>query len=498
MVEELSGAELLDSGSSPDLGARTNGTPTVTSGGTTGAMAPTDPIVHDIVHTEPKRGSEYELPRRPGLSLILDDIALIRGGQQPKNKLLLGVIGVVGLSVFIMLIAGVVSLFSGSPKNANASSGKSAGSASATAARAIPSAAAVTAATTAAQPTAAPAVTAAPAAKGLGDCTSGGDAKLIAPRAVIVSGIEAHALGSSLALGFAASARDAVATTLDPSTLAPTATVRTRAVGGDVKRVVPMLVSGKLAALPDVERKADRLQGRRVVTTSSLIDIGHADGGIVWAPHGRDSFAKLFNVDADPAIDALRAVPLAEKKGIALVFRQGNTVKVGVAKGDNVLEADGGLSSIAGLGQVGTPAIAVSGDKVMVAWADHSGAQDDPWKVRVARFTAGTTTEEAATFPIPEGGIGGPAMSPSLASLGGGRFLLAWTEGPTTGHQIRAVTVGADGMPTGSAIAVSAPGLNAGQPSAIVGPDGAGTVAFLAARGKALEVYAAPITCPSR
>jgi hypothetical protein len=331
----------------------------------------------------------------------------------------------------------------------------------------------------------------------LGDCTTAGDARAIAPRALIASGIEAHALGSGLALGFAATARDAVATSLDPSSLAPTSTVRTRPTGGDARRVTPMLVSGKLTALPDVDRKGDRLGGRRIVAASTLIDVGFADGGIVWAPHGRDSFAKLFGLEGDGAVEALRAIALTDRKGIAITFRRGNAVNVGVAKGDSVLDSDGELSKISGLGQVGSPAIAASGDRIIAAWADRTGAGED-WKIRWTKIKIGASTEEATTFTLPEGGLGGQAMSPSIAALGGGRFLLAWTEGPVSNHQVRAITIGADGAPSGSPLAISASGVNAGQPAAVVGSDGRGAVAFLAAKGKALEVQATPISCPPR
>ena len=47
----------------------------------------------------------------------------------------------------------------------------------------------------------------------------------------------------------------------------------------------------------------------------------------------------------------------------------------------------------------------------------------------------------------------------------GGRFLLAWTEGPASGHQVRALAFGADGSPSGSPILISAPADNAGQPA---------------------------------
>jgi GYF domain 2 len=486
MIEELSSSMLLDS-SSPDL---------VAINGDDGALlAPADPAAPMDDGDEAIAG----LPRRPGLDLILDDIAAIRQGRPPKNKLLVGVLAVVALSVVIMLLAGIVSLASGTSgsdaKTAAASSSSPVSKGAPPQAATSAAAMGTTAAATSPIPPPPPAeVKSAPV---LGDCTAAGDSKTIAPRAVIASAIEAHALGNGLALGFAAAPRDAVATSLDPASLAPTATVRTKATGGDARRVTPMLVGSKLTAVPDVDRKGDHLVSRRTVHASTLIDIGFADGNIVWAPHGKDSFAKLFSVDGDGPVEALRAVALADRKGIALTFRRGNAIHVGVAKGDSVLEADGPLSKITGLGQVGSPAIASSGDQVVVAWADRAGAGED-WKIRWTRLKSGSSTSEASTFAIPEGGLGEQAMSPSIAALGGGRFLLAWTEGPVSNHQVRAMTMGADGTPSGSPIAISAAGVNAGQPAAVVGPDGRGAVAFLAARGKALEVHATPIGCAAR
>ena len=484
MIEELSGSMLLDSPSTTDLGAP----------GADGLPAPTNPIVHDgpVEPADDDIGGAG-LPRRPNLTLLLDDIAEIRQGRPPKNKLLIGVIGVLALSLVIMLVAGIASLVSGP-----SSSGSKKTAASASTASASAPATSTAAATTA--PVAIPPPPPAEESKSgatLGDCTLSGDAKSIAPRAVIASGIEAHALDGRLALGFAASARDAVALSLDPSSLATTATVHAKPAGGDARRVTPMLSGSKLIAMPDVDRKNDRLASRRVVAASTLIDVGFSDGGIVWAPHGKDSFAKLFSVDGEGPIEALRAIALTDRKGIALTFRRGNAIHVGVAKGDGVLEAEGPLSRISGLGQVGSPAIAASGDSIIVAWADRAGAGAD-WSIRWATIKIGSGVAEGTPFTLPEGGLGEHAMSPSLASLGGGRFLLAWTEGPVSSHQVRAITMSADGSPSGAALSISASGVNAGQPAAAVGSDGRGAIAFLAARGKTLEVQAAPISCSPR
>lgn len=492
MIEELSDSMLLDAASSTDVGAAANNGAHAHGG----LPPPTNPIVHGDGSGEAgiDDAERSFLPRRPGLSLILDDIAEIRKGRPPKNKLLIAVGGVLALSVLIMLVAGIASLASG-PSSADTK--KTAASASAGAKP--PSSSTAPSSTTTAPATTAAAIPPPPPAEtktgpSFSECTAAGDARTIAPRAVIASAIEAHALGGGLALGFAASPRDAVATSLDPSSLAPTTTVRTKPAGGDARRVTPLFIGGKLTAVPDVDRKGDRLQSRRIVAASTLIDVGFAESAIVWAPHGKDSYAKLFSVEGEGPIEALRAIALTDRKGVALTFRRGNAIHVGVAKGDGVLEADGALSRIAGLGQVGSPAIAASGDTVIAAWADREGAED-AFQIRWTKIAIGSSTSEAKPFTLPSGGLGGQAMSPSLAPLGGGRFLLAWTEGPVSNHQVRAIAIDANGSPSGAPIDISASGDNAGQPAAVVGPDGRGAVAFLAAKGKALEVHATPITC---
>lgn len=461
-VEELSGSMLLDGGAPPPMGDLVDD----------GAIA-------------------YE-PRRGGLALIIDDLKLIKSGSPPKNKLVMGIVGGVTLFLVVLLIASIASLASGPSASKTAKAPPSASVATKTS----PPPSAVTAATpSVAAPVPPPPSVDKPTGKTLGDCTVAGDTKNVAARAQITSGIEAHALNGGLALGFAAGPRDGVVTLLDATSLSPTATVRVKATGGDARRVTPVSSNGKLAAIVDVDRKGDKIGSRRVVPTASLIDVGMAEGGIVWAPHAQNSFARLFGLDGEGAVEVLRATAMTEQKGIALTFRRGNSISAGVAKGDDSLEADGDLSKIAGSGQVGSPAIAVSGDRVIVAWADRAGATED-WGVRWTKFAIGTATTDASSFTIPEGGLGGQAMSPSIAPLGGGKFFLVWTEGPVSSHQVRGMTFGADGSPSGSPIAISPPGVNAGQPAAAVGPDGHGVVAFLAAKGKALEVHATPISCP--
>jgi hypothetical protein len=89
-------------------------------------------------------------------------------------------------------------------------------------------------------------------------------------------------------------------------------------------------------------------------------------------------------------------------------------------------------------------------------------------------------------------------MSPSVAGIGNGRFVLAWTEGPVSNHHVRALTVGEGGAAASAPLSISASGVNAGQPQLAIGADGRGAVAFLAAKGKAFELYATPIRCSAK
>jgi len=88
-------------------------------------------------------------------------------------------------------------------------------------------------------------------------------------------------------------------------------------------------------------------------------------------------------------------------------------------------------------------------------------------------------------------------MSPGITSVSGDRFLLAWTEGPVSSHQVRAETLSASADPLGAPITVSGEGINAGQGQPAVLPDGRGLVVYLASpTGAAGQVVATPVSCP--
>jgi hypothetical protein len=86
-------------------------------------------------------------------------------------------------------------------------------------------------------------------------------------------------------------------------------------------------------------------------------------------------------------------------------------------------------------------------------------------------------------------------MSPGLAAVPGGRFLLLWTEGPASFHHVRALTLSGEGAPVGAPLEISADGANAGQGQAAIGTAGTGLVAFLESADGGFRVVATPIAC---
>ncbi len=87
------------------------------------------------------------------------------------------------------------------------------------------------------------------------------------------------------------------------------------------------------------------------------------------------------------------------------------------------------------------------------------------------------------------------AIAPSIAALGDGRFLLAWTEGGAGHHRVRGQLFGANDQPIGSAFDVSAAGADAGQAQLAVGADGRGAAGYLVAHGSRFDLVATPIVC---
>jgi hypothetical protein len=58
-------------------------------------------------------------------------------------------------------------------------------------------------------------------------------------------------------------------------------------------------------------------------------------------------------------------------------------------------------------------------------------------------------------------------------------MLLAWTEGTSGAHTVRATALGDDGSPRGNVMDLSTTGANAGQERVVLSADGRGAAFFL-------------------
>jgi hypothetical protein len=439
-----------------------------------------------------------KLPKLPPqVERVLSKVVVEVNRQKAKNKMFVPVAAVILGMIAIMFLALFVSAIRSCGKSDD--SAATAGSASASASASVPPPA-ESVATPPAESVVAPSDNVRPppadATKlnaAYEKCAMEGGPSTVGSRAMVAGGLEVMAKNPGFAVGFATSPNNGAAVPLDASlgAGAPSAVHSPL----PIKRVVPYIGNGLLVGIADTDRRGDKLIGRRTVIGPSAIDFGVNEGAIAWAPHGTDTFASLFTIGPDAQqVEALRGVPLTMEKGYALAFRRGGAIWIGIATGDNVLTPKR-FSTIQGLsGKVGSPSIAVTGDAVVVAWADRASVKD-AWGIRVARFSPKDAQPVVTDFTPPAGGPGNKAMSPAVAGTGGGKYLLAWSEGPAKGERIRAVNMSSDNQTLGEAFTVSPEDANAGQPQIAIGQDGKGVIAYLVERGGGYDVSAQGIAC---
>jgi hypothetical protein len=326
-------------------------------------------------------------------------------------------------------------------------------------------------------------------------CKITGAPHTLAGAAVLAAGVEAVRLGDDIAFGFAADEHEGVAIRADAASLEVKGSAKGKS-PDPLRRATPGLRNGgTLSLLLDGDRKNDHLQGRRTVLTSTPLQLGASDGSLVWAHLSGPAAGKLWALDGAAPVDALRSSVDEGGLLVAIAYRRNGAVWVGAAEGDGSLAPKGDLAQMNGLGPVvGSPAVAISGGKILAAWADRASS-GEPWHLRWTHFAAGEAAGGATDFQTPAGGKGENVISPSVAALPGGRFLLVWTEGPASEHDVRALTVTGDGAPLGGPLAISSAGVNAGAGQAAVNASGKGAVAFLSAAGDKFEVTATPIDC---
>jgi hypothetical protein len=329
-------------------------------------------------------------------------------------------------------------------------------------------------------------------------CKVVGKPRVIAPSAIVPAGIEVRTVGNDVALGFAPNEHQATAVRVDAATLSTSTTIDGQS-GDAIRRVVPLEASGGAMTLAsDADHDGDVLHGRRTVALEPAIDIGASGGSLVWAHAHGPAAGKLWALEGDGNVDAVRAAVEVGPSGplMAVALRMGSTIYVGTATAGNTPAAQGPLSKAGtSSGSVGSPAVAINDGVVLAAWADRV-SPTDPWRLRWVRFKAGEAPGEAGTFTPPAGGKGEQAMSPGISAVPGGRFLLVWTEGPTSRHDVRALTLSREGQPIGKPLVISNKTSNSGQGQAAVNASRQGVVAFLeSTESGGFQVMATAIAC---
>jgi hypothetical protein len=333
----------------------------------------------------------------------------------------------------------------------------------------------------------------------LSSCAVASASHVIAPVAVVAAGVETRPFGDGVALGFAPADHEAVAVRLDLDSLATTGSASARS-AAPIRRVRPVLApKDALGLAVDADTQGDLVRGRRTLPLDPPVQAGAVGSDLVWTRPGGPPAGKLWSFDGSEDLDALRGASegWAGDTTTAIAFRRGSAIWVGVATGNKTLAPSGELSHIEGLGTtIGSPAVAIDEGVVMIAWADRPSL-DVPWRLRIAHMKAGDPPGQPISFTPPPGGPGGHVMSPSLAGVPGGRFLLVWTEGPTSRQRVRGITLTLSGQPVGKPLEISNERVNSGQGQVAVTalPGVRGVVAFLEARDDGFGVAATAIAC---
>jgi len=295
-------------------------------------------------------------------------------------------------------------------------------------------------------------------------CTAG-ETRVLARGVRLASGVEVGASLDRLAAAVTTSPLEARAVELDPTTLAVRSTARL-ATTRPVRRALPLLPDGE------------------------ALDVVADDG----TSFPDDAAPERLRA---PGVDAVRASRI-DATTAAVVFRRAGVVQSETWRHGVVLDGPVTLSQEGDL--VGAPSVATTrtGDAVS-AWAERASPAE-AWRVRWTRWTPGTEPEPPRTLDT----LDRPAIAPSVAALPGGGALLAWTEGTGGAHAVRAVVLGDDGEPRGVPMALSAPGVNAGQEELALTPSDAGqgtargVVFFLAAQADGrFALVARGLSCDS-
>jgi len=143
-------------------------------------------------------------------------------------------------------------------------------------------------------------------------------------------------------------------------------------------------------------------------------------------------------------------------------------------------------------------------DETMLAWESHDAAGPHidlgvvTYDAPRAFFGFGLAGDRHV-IQHPYRAIGtaaGAQTAPTLAPIDHDRFLLAWVDGNSESHQLRAQSVVGWGDPLGPSMVLSPTEASViGRPSVVVAPTGYGLVTYVASIEGEFDVLATPVSC---
>jgi hypothetical protein len=327
---------------------------------------------------------------------------------------------------------------------------------------------------------------------------------------------------AEVALGFAETPTTAAGITIDPGALSvkfPFREPQTK----KIVSVTPVHVGTKLTFV--ALREGIGLQQARALTGSGYTLFGVATPGVARQAAGQPPEI-LWPLESGTAVTDPR-LALAFGLGHAVTFRQGgqngsiqlayltesghslapptsvrtDATMLGTPNiGLYLPPSDEGVPTRGRSSASATPPAASIDDagshqepRLLVTFAGRK-SENEPWAVYLSTAGWRQSPNDAQVFALPEGGPGGDAISPSVASLMHGHWLLQWSEGPSGQRQVRVQLLDPSLRPLGKAHTVSPPDSNSGQ--GLLWTRGTRAVSFfVVSTGKLAELWASSLTC---
>jgi len=289
-----------------------------------------------------------------------------------------------------------------------------------------------------------------------------------------------------LAVGIAETKSKGVGLRVDPNTLDVTPVFEEE--GKDALRgVVPLTRSGSVTFF--VDRDDRSLRSAHTIDEVPPFTLGVSDAGFSRVVAGSASL--IWQLDPSAKITEPRSAQLAGY-GYGVTFRRGGksgAVLLGFVANDGSKKSE--LAAVPGAPKfVGTPVIAGSSSGALIAFAGRD-SETAAWKLFVSRALPGAEPSPARELTA---GSGSGAISPALAALSNGRWLVQWTEGTSAQFHVHVQSFEGDLSPIGQSIAVSPKGANAGQGALATFAGGAATLFILTTAGHD-ELWGATLAC---